>query len=327
VEIMDRCGVSAAVVCAWHDGFGQTLVEHLRQFQRFPGRFFLFGNIDFSGIDQPDFSSRAVDQLRAGVRAGMRGLKVYKNLGLELRDGSGRLLRVDDRRLDAVWAAAGQLGIPVLIHTADPRAFWEPIGPGNLWGEVLRGEKGWSYYRRGLPGRDELLAERNAVIARHPRTRFIAPHLGSLEDDFPGLAETLDALPNLSVDIAARIVHMARTPARRRAARRFCTDYAGRVLLGTDTILLSEQAPSDIQPQTFYTPDRLPPEFAQGKGTLLATSVWFYGFHRLFLETAKTQRPIPFLTADPSTSVKGLNLPAGVLRKICRDNIARLLGL
>ncbi len=327
VEIMDRAGIDVAVVAAWHDGFGAALERQLRRFAHHEGRFALFGNVDFSRIDQPDFSRQAVEQLRRGVEAGMAGLKVYKDLGLKYADGSGALLRVNDPRLEEIWETAGELGIPVLLHTADPRAFWQPIDEHNTWGAVLAREPAWSYYRRGLPSRDELLAERDAVVRRHRRTQFIAPHLGSLEDDFEALAESLENLPNLHVDISARIFHMGATPRRRRAARRLCTDFAGRILFGTDTILLAEQRPADIQPQTFYTPQRLPEAYARGNETLMASSVWFYEFHKLFLATARRQCPIPFLCADPAASVTGLELGEDVLQRICHANIERLLGI
>lgn len=326
VQIMDRAGIDAAVVAEWYDGFGAKLEDHLRQFARFGGRFIVFGNVDFSAIDSPDFARRAVQQLRRGVEAGMRGLKVYKDLGLSYRDASGRLLRVDDARLDPLWDAAGELGIPVLIHTADPRAFWQPVDRHNPWGAVLGGEAEWSYYRKGLPGRDELLAERDAVVRRHRRTQFIAPHLGSLEDDFNALAESLEALPNLHVDVSARIFHMGATPRRRRAARQLCMDFADRILFGTDTILFAELGPGDIQPQTFYARDRLPRQYADSEATLLDTSVWFYQFHRLFLETDRTQSPIPFLCVDPAAGVTGLGLPEQVLEGIYHANIERLLS-
>ena len=105
VQIMDRAGIDAAVVAEWYDGFGPTLERDIEAFARFEGRFYVFGNIDFSRIDAPDFSDRAVDQLHRGVQAGMRGLKVYKDLGLSYRSAAGELLRVDDARLDPVWSA------------------------------------------------------------------------------------------------------------------------------------------------------------------------------------------------------------------------------
>jgi len=328
VRIMDAAGVAAAVVCEWFDGFGSALDEHLAAFARHPGRFFVFGNIDFSRIDAADFGDAAAAELARGAAAGLRGLKVYKGLGMETTDASGQLLRVDDPRLDPVWAAAGDLHLPVLIHTADPRAFWEPIDEHNPWQKVFAAYPRWSYYRRPLPGRDELLAERNNVIRRHRGTNFIGPHLGSWEDDFGTLAENLDAMPNLHVDISARFCSLGQSPRRRRAARELFAEFPGRILFGTDLILVYDTAVTDIQPQTFLTPDRLPPDLTgAGDDTLFATSVWFYQFHKAFLATARTQSPIPFLSNDPAAALVGLDLPPDVLEAVCHANIERLLGL
>ena len=327
VEIMDAAGIEAAVVCEWGDGFGETLAEHVRKFERFPGRFHVFGNIDFSQIDSPDFAAGAVDSLRRGLDAGMRGLKVFKRLGLRHKDRSGELLRVDDERLDPVWAAAGEAGIPVLIHTADPKWFWEPIDEVNAWGIILGENPEWSLYRTGRPNRNELLGERNALVRRHRGTNFIAPHLGSLEDDFVLLAEALEAMPNLYVDISARPWHMAHTPRRQEMSRRLCIDFADRIIFGTDLILLANTAGTAIQPQTFLRAEDLPERIADaGERTLLETSLWFYDYHRLFLETDERQHPIPFLTSDADAAVGGLDLPADVLEKIYHINIERLLG-
>ncbi len=258
----------------------------------------------------------------------MRGLKIYKQLGLGYTDASGELLRVDDGRLDPIWTAAGEMGIPVLIHTADPRAFWEPIDEHNDWQLVFDANPEWSYYRKGLPGRDELLAERNAVLRRHRGTNFIGPHLGSWEDDFGTLAEMLEAMPNLHVDISARFCSMGKTARRRHAARTLCENFADRILFGTDTILVHDDDDDDIQPQTFLTPQRLPERFADaGDQTLFATSVWFYEFHKVFLETARRQQPIPFLCSDPRQALGGLELPEDVLHKLYHGNIERLLGM
>jgi len=328
VAIMDAAGVAAAVVCEWFDGFGATLDEHLAAFARHPGRFFVFGNVDLTRIDEPDFGRAAADELARGAAAGMRGLKVYKGLGLGAADATGQRLRVDDARLDPVWAAAGDLGLPVLIHTADPRAFWEPINEHNPWQRVFAAYPQWSYYRTGAPSRDELLAERNNVIRRHGGTNFIGPHLGSWEDDFQTLAENLDAMPNLHVDLSARFYSLAATPRRVRAARELFAEFPERILFGTDLILVYDTALADIQPQTFLTPDRLPANLAgAGDRMLFATSVWFYEFHKTFLASGRTQSPIPFLSNDPAAALPGLNLPAGVLEAVCGGNIERLLGL
>ena len=164
-------------------------------------------------------------------------------------------------------------------------------------------------------------------VRRHGATNLIGPHLGSWEDDFGTLAEMLQAMPNLHVDVSARFCSLGQTPARRQAARKLCADFSDRVLFGTDSILVTDTAETDIQPQTFLTRDRLPRRLANaGAGTLAATSVWFYEFHQAFLETDRTQRPVPFLCNDPAAALAGLALPEDLLAKIYHANIERLLG-
>ncbi|KKK56833.1 hypothetical protein LCGC14_3060560, partial [marine sediment metagenome] len=233
VRVMDAVGIESAVVAQWPDGHLDRAIEDIARYKEFPGRFILFGNFDLAGIDQPGFADRTVAELRRAADAGMRGVKVYKALGLGARDASGELLRVDDERLDPIWAAAGELGLPVLFHTADPRAFWEPMDEHNPWHAVLLNQPDWSYYRRGLPGRDELLGERNRVILRHPGTNFIGPHLGSWEDDFETLAEMLEAMGNLFVDISARVTSFGPTDRRARAAQKLFADFPDRIIFGT----------------------------------------------------------------------------------------------
>ena len=327
VEIMDAVGIDAVVVCEWFNGFGDSLDEHLATFAKFPGRFIVFGNIDFTRIDEPDFGDSAAAELRRGVAAGMRGLKVFKLLGMGHKDASGERLGVDDERLDPVWAAAGELGVPVLIHTADPQWFWEPIDEANPWENILREDPAGSLYGKGGPTRQELLGERNALVRRHPGTNFIAPHLASYEDQFVMLAEALESMPNLYVDIAARLWHMAHTPRRRDVSRQLCIEFADRMLFGSDLILLNRTEATDVQSQTFLRPEDLPERFADaGERMLVDTTLWFYEFHRLFLETDQVQSPIPFRTRDPDACVHGLDLPPDVLDRMRYANIERLVG-
>ena len=131
---------------------------------------------------------------------------------------------------------AGELGLPILIHTADPVAFWQPVDDHNFWNGVLYGEYAWwSYYRKGFPSRDELLAERNEVIRRHPRATFICPHVGSRADSLDLAADDLDAMPNLFYDLSARIPILG-LPGRHATGRRFLIEFQDRVLFGTDSI-------------------------------------------------------------------------------------------
>ncbi|UCC67778.1 MAG: amidohydrolase family protein, partial [Armatimonadota bacterium] len=245
IEVMGRCGIERAATLEWHDGFGETLKEHMKVFNRYPGRFVVFGNVDFGRINESGFASAAAAQMEVDFEAGMRGLKIYKALGLEYRDEKGEFWRVNDERLDPIWAKAGDLSIPVLIHTADPPAFWQPVNESNFWNGVLHGEYAWwSYYRKGFPSIEELLAERNEVIRRHPNTTFICPHVGSKAASLDAAAEDLDEMPNLHYDISARIPIMGLSSRRSARAREFLTEYQDRVMFGTDLIYDDTNVPS-----------------------------------------------------------------------------------
>lgn len=138
IKVMDKCSIATAGLLAWHDGFGTGLQKYLDISRRHPGRFAVFGNPDFSRINEQDFGIKAAEQLKADVKTGMSGLKIYKALGLEYRKKDNSFWRINDPELYPVWKTAGQLGIPVLIHTADPIYFWQPLNGLNFWNRVLR---------------------------------------------------------------------------------------------------------------------------------------------------------------------------------------------
>jgi len=310
VQVMDECEIECAVTLEWHDGFGDALREHLAIFNAYPGRFVVFGNVDFRRINERDFGEASAVQMGADVEAGMRGLKVYKALGLEYRDAKGGFWRVNDERLDPIWAKAGELGIPVLLHTADPPAFWEPVNEANFWNIELAGESPeWSYYRKGFPSPDELLAERNEVIRRHPSTVFICPHVGSKASCLDSAADDLDDLPNLYYDIAARIPIMGRSARRAAHSREFLIEYQDRVLFGTD--LICDEDPRDADSRREY----------------IAGTAVFFQSHRDFLMTGKVQANPPFERTRRGYSLTGLDLPQEVCDRIFHENAVRLLRL
>jgi predicted TIM-barrel fold metal-dependent hydrolase len=323
---MDRSGIERAVTLEWHDGFGTTLVEHLRIFNSFPGRFTVFGNVDFTKINEPGFAPAAAKEMERGVDAGMKGIKIYKALGLEYKHPDGTFWHINDERLNPVWEKAGELGIPVLIHTADPAPFWHPVNERNFWNGVIYGEYAWwSYYRKGFPSKDELLSERNEVIARHPRTTFICPHVGSNSEALDVASDDLDALPNLNYDISARIPIMG-LPGRRRArSREFLIQYQDRVLFGTDVIFDDTNVPTGVQAQSLYQPGEIPLQGASPEEKYVDTTVEFVNSHLDFLLTAKVQNNPPFKRSMKGYSIEGLALPTGVSDKILFRNAKRLI--
>ncbi|MCE5270741.1 amidohydrolase [bacterium] len=328
VRVMDRTGIACSVTLGWMDAFGPRLDHMLSVFGRWPGRFAQLTNIDWSRVDRPDFGAAAADELERGVERGARGLKIFKSLGLEVRTADGQLLRVDDHRLDPVFERAGRLGVPVLIHVADPPAFWEPLGQNNFWSGVLVGAYAeWSYYRKNLPSREELLGERDTLFERHRGTVFVAPHMASMADDPLALEEQLEHHPNMYVDISARLPAMARNETRRRHWRDLCIRWSERVLFGTDLIYDNPSVASGIQSQSFQRPEDvdirgLAPEEAYEK-----TSAEYVDCHMRFLLWERTQPTAPFRRQAGHTSLPGLGLPDEVVQRIVHDNPLRVYHL
>jgi predicted TIM-barrel fold metal-dependent hydrolase len=327
VRAMDRSGIERCVTHEWHDGFGPTLVEHLAVFARYPGRFTVFGNVDWSRINEPGFGALAADMVRRDAESGMRGIKVFKALGLGYRQPDGSLWRVNDERLDPVWAAAGEVGIPILLHVADPPEFWRPVNDANFWNGVLYGEYAWwAYYRAGFPSPDELLAERNEVIARHPSTLFICPHVGSNSHNLDQAADDLEALPNLVYDIAARIPELGIPGRRRDHARAFLIEHQDRVLFGTDVIYDTTNVPTGIQAQSLYQPGEILLDGADPEERYVETTVAFVDSHLQFLATDADQVNPPFRRSRPGYAIRGLGLPEAVVEKILWRNAERVIG-
>ncbi len=207
--------------------------EHLRESQKVSKeRFLLFFRPDFSRIDEPDFGKNEAKRLEAAVKMGVRGLKISKDLGLKWKDKTGKLVPVDDPRIDPIWAKCGELGIPVMIHVSDPKAFFTPVDRYNERYDELGDHPDWSFYGNEFPSKDDILAQRNRIIERHPGTIFIGAHMGNLPEELGKVGIWLDTYPNFYVDIDARISELGRQPY---TARKFFIKYQDRVLFGTDT--------------------------------------------------------------------------------------------
>lgn len=227
---MDRLNLKRIVILT--GGWGDALQKVLdRTAGPHPDRFTVFTQVDWKRIDEPGFGDAMAAQLRDAVARGARGLKVLKELGLEVRDRSGRLLAVDDPRLDPIWAQCGHLGIPVAIHTSDPDAFFEPVDAHNERWDELGKYPEWSFHGPEFPPKRELLDARNRVFGRHPQTRFIALHIANHPEDLDDVSGVLDRYPNVAVETGARLAELGRQP---RRTREFLLRYQDRVLFGTD---------------------------------------------------------------------------------------------
>lgn len=194
-------------------------------------RFTIFANANFNNIDDA-WGPRAAAQLQRDYEQGARGLKIFKSLGFSVKDKDGNRVAVDDSRLDPLWAKCGELGIPVLIHTADPKQFWEPFDANNeRWLELK------THPRRKREDNDpapwaKMIEEQHNVFKKHSKTTFIAAHMGWYANDLNHLGELLDAMPNMMVEIGAVIAELGRQP---RFAKAFMEKYQNRVLFGKDS--------------------------------------------------------------------------------------------
>ena len=232
LEEMDKAGVW---MCVSLDGASKdnAYKKHMKELHAVSkDRFLVFYRPDFSKIDEPDFGKKEAEKLERAVKEGIRGLKINKMLGLGYKDKTGALLKVDDPRIDPIWAKCGELGIPVAIHVSDPKAFFEPIDRYNERYDELGAHPSWSFYGDEYPSKEEILAQRNRVFAKHPETIFIGAHMGTLPEELHQVANWLEVYPNFYVDVDARISDLGRQP---RTARKFLIKYQDRVMFGTDT--------------------------------------------------------------------------------------------
>lgn len=197
-----------------------------------PGRFIVFTNIRFESIDDPNWTQLTVKQIENDVKRGANGLKIYKNLGLTAKDKAGNRIAVDDPRIDPVWAKCGELGIPVLIHSGEPAAFWKPRDKNNeRWLELKQRPR---RYRdpQVYPSWEEVMAEQHRMFKKHPNTKFINAHLGWYGNDLKKLGELMDEIPNMYSEIGAVLAELGRQP---RAAKAFLIKYQDRIMFGKDS--------------------------------------------------------------------------------------------
>jgi hypothetical protein len=287
LKIMDACGVQHVVNITMQ--VGDVACEIMDRFHHAArGRFSSIGWMDWNGVNEKNFVQITIDRLKRLIEHGACGIKFWKDFGLTLKDGDGNLLRIDDDRFAPIFAACGELGLPVMFHTADPTAFFQPIDSNNERYEELAAHPDWGFSNSPVSKR-ELLEQRNRVIARHPDVTFVGAHCAESSEDLRFLAQQLDALPNLSIDISARTPELGRQPY---TARKLFLKYSDRILFGTD-LLPSEE---------------------------------MYRLYFRFLETADEYFEYPsHASRQGRWNIYGLDLPDDILRKIYRDNALRLM--
>ena len=223
---------------------GQTLAMMLARDSG--GRVANLMTVDWEGIDEVAFGEVLAAELELLVTEyGYVGLKISKALGLYASDGRGELIDVDDPRLFPLWAKAGELGVPVFIHTGDPRAFWDPITPENERYAELSVHPGWSFHGPEFPSRDELLRQRDHLIERFPETTFVGVHFGNNPEDPAYVGSLLDRYPNFYVDLAARVPELGGHEPE--VIRELFIRHQDRILFATDIVVVRQRG------QTSYT--------------------------------------------------------------------------
>lgn len=296
-ELLDRLDQAGVVHYVDLDGgWGEDILEqHLEHFKsKAPGRFTIFGGVNWGrwkemGDAFPDW---AASRLLAQKERGAEGLKIWKALGLYVRDHHDQRVSVDDERLRPIWQAAGELGLPVLIHVADPVAFFDPPDETNERWEELQQHPDWTFTSPPFPPFLQIVNSLFNLVKRHPETTFIGAHVGCYAENLSWVGEMLDACPNYFIDISARLGELGRQPY---TARKFFLHYRDRILFG-----------SDMGPE--------PEE---------------YRLYYRFLET--DDEYFNYSTAEIPTQgrwhVHGLYLPGEVLQAVYRGNALRLLKL
>ena len=298
VEVMGRNNIAVSTSL---DAVLGREERHLKFLEPFLDRFVVFAHIDFVGdgkandpsthaCNQPGFVRQTCELLVAAKAKGISGVKFFKSFGLKFRNAGGTLVSIDDPRFDPIWSKCGELGFPVLIHTADPAAFFEPIDNKNERYEELLRHPNWSFHGDEFPSRKKLLESRNKVIRRNPNTKFIGAHLGNNPEDLATVSSWLDELPNLHVEISSRIGELGRQPV---TARKFFIKHQDRILFGTD-------GPWPEERLRYY---------------------W------RFLETEDEYFPYSEKQPQPQGLwfIYGVNLPDDVLRKIYCENAIQLV--
>jgi len=285
-----------------------------------------FSKKDFEAIQDPGFFEGLVKELQRAAALGARGIKIWKDLGMYIRDGSGKLLRIDDPRLDPFWTKCGELGLVVFMHSADPREYWYPLTYNSL--HYGRSEEDQYYKIPGMPTWEDLIAQRDAVVAKHPKTIFIGAHFASMTLDLAGLAERLDRYPNLYTECGARLRMLGRLNPR--AVRDFFTKYQDRILFGTDVGGLLAPRKTKSQNWVVYGVDdhdlpRIDLKDVQAVRRWQDRQVLAYSRHFEYFETDRTDLVEPGGFGGDWLRLSGVKLPPAVLEKLYHGNAERLV--
>ncbi|MDP4262858.1 MAG: amidohydrolase family protein [Bacteroidota bacterium] len=285
IKDMDKMNMKVMVNLSGQSGdILKQSIANIRQ--NYPKRFIVFANVDFGKVGEKDWGEKAAKQLEEDVKNGANGLKIYKSLGISVKDIHGKRVTVDDPRLDPIWEKAGELKIPVIIHTADPKPFWEPMDANNeRWLELATHPERKRSNTDPAPW-DTLIAEQHRLFKKHPNTTFIAAHFGWYANNLAKLGQLLDDMPNVVVEFGAVIAEIGRQP---RMAKQFFTKYQDRIMFGKDS----------------WVPDEYTTYFR-----VLETEDEYFPYHKKY---------------HAFWTMYGMGLPDVILKKIYYKNALRII--
>jgi predicted TIM-barrel fold metal-dependent hydrolase len=288
LRVMDAAGVERIVNITMQ--LGEAAFETANRFRCASARrFFTIGWMDWSDVEKPEFVRTTIERLQRMVDNGFVGIKFWKDFGLTVKGADGRLLRIDDERFAPIFDFCGRQGLPVMFHTADPTAFFQPLDATNERYEELAAHPDWGFSSCGIT-KSTLVEHRNSVIRRHPQTTFVGAHCAESSEDLASLSALLDELPNLQIDFSARTPELGRQPY---SARSLFLNHADRIIFGTD----------------------------------LLPEIEMYLLYYRFLETADEHFEYPsHASRQGRWNIYGIFLPDDVLVKVYRENALKLLA-
>ena len=285
--ILDMDKLNEGIMVNLSGGSGKKLKDKIQSIQKnHPNRFVVFANVDFGGVGKEDWTKHAVAQLAEDIKNGAKGLKIYKSLGLRNKDSDGKRLAIDDVRLDPIWALCGELGVPVLIHAADPKSFWDDMNADNeRWLELKTHPRRKRSATNPVPWQ-QIIDEQHQMFKKHPKTNFINAHMGWYANNLEKLGRLMDEIPNMNVGIAAVIAELGRQP---RNAKAFFIKYQDRILFGKDS----------------WKPEEFPTYFR-----VLESDDEYFPYYKKY---------------HAFWAMYGLNLPDEVLKKVYYKNALKLI--
>jgi len=285
VNEMDKLNMKVMVNLSGQSG--NNIVQSVKNIKtNYPKRFIVFANVDFSRIGEDGWGEKTAKQLEEDVKNGANGLKVFKNLGLSVKDINGKRVPVDDPRLDPIWKKAGELKIPVLIHTADPKPFWDPMDEKNeRWLELATHEGRKRSDTNPAPW-EQIIDEQHRMFKKNPNTTFIDAHFGWYPNDLGKLGQLMDEIKNMYVEFGAVIAELGRQP---KAAKKFFEKYQDRILFGKDSWVPEEYA-------TYFR--------------VLETEDEYFPYHKKY---------------HAFWAMYGMGLPDNILKKIYYKNALRII--